>query len=345
MPSRITMADLARLAGVAPSTVSRALNGSPLVNHATRKRIVRLAEKHGYVVNATASSLRRRESGALGLVIPLAPSGPQSVSDPFFLEMIGAVTHAATTHGYDLLVSLPSERGRVSRRRLLSTGRAEGLIVVGQAGRHDRLNELARQGAPIMVWGGRLSNQDYVTVGSDNVLGGRLATTHLLMHGRERLLFLGDPDLPEVGLRYQGFIEAHAQAGLEVRPDQVRPVAFAGEAAAREVSEVVAAEIAFDGIVAASDMLAVSAIHALQSASRRVPEDVAIVGYDNLSLASQISVPLTTVCQDIANGGVRLVQGLLEHIAGQTPKSEWTATQLVVRKSCGQGGEMLSHRT
>lgn len=335
MRAKITMTEMAELAGVSESTISRALNDSPLVSEATKARVRELSLKHGYAVNATASNLRRQSSGALGLVIPVGQVDHNSVTDPFFLEMIGAVTQSATDNGYDLIVSLPSETGSISRRRLLSTGRADGLIVIGQAGRHDRLNELHDMGLNFAVWGGQLEGQRYTTVGSDNRLGGELAAAHLIALGRTRLLFLGDRDLPEVALRHNGYLRAHQRAGLLPDPALCQPVPFAGETAFNCVAGLVAEGVAFDGICAASDMIALSAIRALGAAGLAVPQHVAVVGYDDLQISAQVTPRITTIRQDIAAGGRRLVDHVLKRIAGEATHSELTDTSLVIRETCG----------
>lgn len=330
--STITMAELARLAGVSPSTVSRALSDSPLVKPATRARIKDLATQFNYQINSRGANLRKQESGAIGLVIPLEGSN-QTVSDPFFLQLIGAVADTATIHGMDLVFSLASSGRRLSRRELLSSGRADGLIVVGQAGRHERLNALAEQGAPIVVWGAQLSGQRYVTVGSDNLLGGTIATQHLLERGCRRIAFLGDISLPEVGLRYRGFREAHLQTGIEHMASLVLPTALTHESAALAIRQLIARGPEFDGIFAASDLMAFAALKELQRGRRNVPGDVRVVGYDDVSLAAHNSTSLTTVSQDIAGGGQRLVDCLLEKVGGRRVESSFTETQLMVRES------------
>lgn len=328
------MAEIARLAGVSESTVSRALRGSPRITEATRKRIADIAAAEGYAVNASASRLRLQSSGSLGLIIPLVRAETdQPVTDPFFLEIIGAITEAVTERGYDLILALPGEPGHVSRNRLLTSGKADGLIVIGQSGRHERLNELAAQGAPLVAWGGRLKDQRYVTVGSDNLLGGRLATEHLLGLGRSRLLFLGDIRLPEVELRHQGFLGTLADAGLSPHPRLYLPASYTAREVDRLVRETVAAGHAFDAIFAASDLIAISAMRTLRDLGRKVPDDVSIVGYDDISLASYISPALTTISQDLSGGGARLVSLLLKAMAGEDIASEFTETKLIVRDS------------
>ena len=189
MTKKVTMVDLARLAEVDISTVSRALNDSPLVKTDTKEHILKIASEIGYVVNASARNLRRQSSEAIGIVIPLQPGSDQTISDPFFLEMVGAVSHAASQKGYDLVISVPQSAEQIAERRLLQTGRADGLIVIGQAGRSERLNALGALAQKVVVWGGRTGDSNYTLVGSDNVEGGRLATDHLLSSGEKRYSF------------------------------------------------------------------------------------------------------------------------------------------------------------
>jgi len=357
---RITMVELARLAAVDISTVSRALNDSPLVKQGTKDHVLKIAAETGYVVNASARNLRRQSSQAIGLVIPLHPDSGQTISDPFFLEMVGAVSHAASQKGYDLIVSVPQSEEQIAERRLLQMGRADGLIVIGQAGRAERLNALGDVSRNIVVWGGRHGQTNYTLVGSDNVEGGRIATEHLLSLGRRRILFLGDTDLPEVALRYDGLKQACESHGQSPDPALVLKLSFGGDAAFNEVVRFRSSGPTFDAIFAASDVLAISAIQALVSLGVKVPEDVSVVGYDgigqaalatpslttidqNISAGGAIMVDLllrkiaalTTIDQNISAGGAIMVDLLLRKIAGETVESATTSTRLIIRKSCG----------
>lgn len=332
---KMTMAELARLADVDVSTISRALNDSPLVRPETKALIFKLAEETGYAVNASARSLRRQSSDAIGIVLPLPPGGPQSISDPFFLEMVGAVSQAAAQRGYDLIVTMPQEEKRIAERRLLQTGRADGLIVIGQAGREERLNSLGPLAAKVVVWGGRTGDTNYTLVGSNNFEGGRLAGEHLLAVGRKRILFLGDVALPEVALRYKGLQAAHDEAGARFEPELVLKLDFGGKTAFEQLNAFIHRGARFDAIFAASDVLAIAAIHALRSKDMRVPEDVAIVGYDNIGQASIATPALTTIDQHIALGGEMMVDLLLRKLDGEEVESALTPTTLVVRASSG----------
>lgn len=333
MNKKVTMLELAKIARVDISTVSRALNDSPVVKESTRKRIQRIASEIGYAVHAPASSLRRKSARAIGMVIPLDPDTEQTMSDPFYLEMVGAVSQAAAELDYDLIVSVPREARQVAERRLLNTGRADGIIVIGQASRIERLNELADVHSNFVVWGGRINGAKYTTVGSDNVKGGYLATSHLIQRGSKRILFLGDPSLPEVKQRYDGFLKAHREAGIPHVASYLLKMNFSGRSTYDKVLEFIRAGHKFDGIFASSDLLANSAIHALVAEGLSVPGDVRIVGYDNIGQAAMMTPPLTTVSQNIAEGGRLLVDLLMAKIEGRKVKSRFTTTELIVRES------------
>jgi DNA-binding LacI/PurR family transcriptional regulator len=332
---KITMAELASLADVDISTVSRALNDSPLVKAHTKKKVLEIAERTGYAINASARNLRRQSSGAIGIVIPLNPESGQTIFDPFFLEMVGAVSHALSRRNYDLILSVPREKEQIAERRLLQTGQADGLIVIGQAGRMHRLNTLNVAKGRIVVWGGRLEEQDYPVVGSDNVEGGRLAADHLLGLGRKHILFLGDIELPEVALRYQGFLKAHKALGIANDERLIVRTNFGGEAVEAGIQYIRKQGLEFDAVFASSDVLAMSAINALRNCGLLVPQDVAIVGYDNTSVAAMATPPITTIDQNIMQGGELMVDLLLQEIAGEDVQSCFTQTRLIVRNSCG----------
>jgi DNA-binding LacI/PurR family transcriptional regulator len=338
MANKVTMAELARLANVDRSTVSRALNDSPLVKPHTKAAILKIAEDVGYTLNVAARNLRKQSSGVIGIVIPLAPGSEQTISDPFFLEMVGSVSHAASQHGYDLIVSVPQDEMTIAERRLLHSGRADGLIVIGQAGRTERLNAMSESNNNIVVWGGADADQKYTLVGSDNVKGGSLATSHLLSLGRKKILFLGDVALPEVALRYEGYVKAHNETDISYNPDYVLKLNFGGQSAFNAILEFIDTGSEFDAIFAASDVLAMAAIHALQSRGISVPENVSIVGYDDIGQAQMSTPPLTTINQNITQGGAIMVDLLLAKIAGKPARSKFTDMELIIRKSCGAVG-------
>lgn len=329
---RMTMSGLAKLSGVDISTVSRALNDSPLVNGKTKDHILKLASETGYAINARARNLRKQSSQTLGIVIPVYPGSQQNLSDPFFLEMIAAVSQAAAKFDYDLIINLPNSPSEIAERRLLLSGKADGLIIIGQAGRIERLRSLGDAADRVVVWGGMIDAADYTLVGSDNFEGGRLVGQHLKDIGRQRVVFLGDIDLPEVELRYNGLMSVWNGEGTDQSVMHVRS-SFDGHEAYRQTLALCESAHSFDAIFAASDVLAIAAIHAVQSKGLRVPEDVAVVGYDNIGQAAMISPGLTTIDQNIKLGGEILVNTLIEKIAGNPVSATLTPTKLVIRGS------------
>ena len=332
-PPRVQMVDIARLAGVSVSTVSRALAESPLVNAETRGRVAELARSLNYSINIGAQNLRLGHNNTVAVIVPYDPDTRQNLSDPFFLSLIGSLADALTERGHDMLLTRV-DAGRLDQAaQVFHTGRAMGIVLVGQWHHHDQLNEMAVRGVPFVVWGAQLPQQLYATVGGDNLAGGRLATAHLLRQGARRIAFLGDPELPEVAQRLQGYREAHATAGVPVDEQLCRSVPFVTERVAPAIEAMLAQPLGFDAMFAASDLLAMAAISTLRRLGRQVPEDVAVVGYDDISLAEHFHPPLSTVAQPIAEAGRLLVQLLLTQLAGKRVSSCLLETRLVERQS------------
>jgi DNA-binding LacI/PurR family transcriptional regulator len=334
---RLQMADIARLAGVSVSTVSRALSGSPLINAETRERIQQLARSLNYSINTSAQNLRLQKNQTVAVVVPYDAQSRQHISDPFFLAIVGSIADALTDRGYDMLLS------RVDAERLdlaaapYDSGKAIGVVIIGQWRHHDQLNELASRKVPLVVWGGQLPQQLYCSVGGDNVGGGLQATRHLLQQGRKRILFLGDAALPEVQLRRQGYQQALREAGLAAEPKLELPVPFEIVAARQALDRLCAGRVRFDGVVACSDLLALQAAQAVRAAGRQVPEEVAVVGYDDMPLATWSDPPLTTVHQPVAQAGAEIVDALLAQLRGERVAPRTLPVHLVVRDSAPVG--------
>jgi len=326
------MQDIARLAGVSVSTVSRALAGSHLVARGKREEIVRLAAERGYVVNTTARNLRLKRSETLSVAIPLGQGTGQSLTDPFFVRMIGHVADEITQRGYGMYLQKVLPPTESWLERLIDAGRADGIIVIGQNIEHAALQEAAAY-RPLVVWGGHEPGQRYCTVGSDNVAGATAAVEHLLATGRRAIVFLGDTRVPEIRLRYEGYrcaLESAPQGSAGARLLATPLAADAGYEALRALMREGAA---LDAVFGATDLVAIGALRALADAGRRVPGDVAVVGFDDIALAAHTTPPLTTVRQDFARGARTLVDLLLRRIAGEDTPSAVLQAELIVRDS------------
>lgn len=328
---RLQMADIARLAGVSTSTVSRALNRSPLVNAETRVRIEELARSLNYSINIAAQNLRLKQNRTVAVVVPYDSATRQHLSDPFFLSILGSLADALTDRGFDMLLSRVDAEDLDAAAQSYDTGRAIGVILIGQWRHHDQLNLMAARRVPIVVWGAQLPQQLYVTVGSDNVTGGFLATEHLIQSGRRRIAFFGDVQLPEVAHRYEGYCKALQQFGIAIDAQLVVPASFIEQGGRDAVEQLLLRKASFDGLFACSDLLAMTAINTLREKQLRIPEDVAVVGYDDIELARYFHPPLTTIRQPIVAAGEALVDALLMLADQQSAAPRLLPTQLMCR--------------
>ncbi|WP_341938874.1 LacI family DNA-binding transcriptional regulator [Marinimicrobium sp. C2-29] len=331
-PTGTSIADIARRAGVSSSTVSRALNNNPAINITTREKIQAIARELNYKVNTGARNLRLQRSHTIALIINAEKVDGQTFSDPFMMDMIGAIADELNEHQYSLLYSSSAIKPQDWCSHLLSSQRADGVIVIGQGRNDEPLRKLQQESNAVVAWGARLDNANYCIVGSDNYLGGQLATRHLIKRGCTRMLFLGDVEHPEIERRFHGYFDALAEQGLSSREHHVQS-AFSIESGYQHVIELLTKGLDFDGIFAASDNIAMGAINALREKGLRVPLDVAVVGFDDIPIAPYFNPPLTSVRQNVHLGGKILVQKVMAMVKGQSVTSEIIKTELVVRSS------------
>lgn len=327
------MSDLARIAGVSKSTVSRALAGNELVNKATRDRIAALAKEYNYRINTQARNFRTKQSLTIGLLVSTLSDADWQISDPFFLELIGSIAVRLNQCGHSLLLSSSRLSGINDVDDFINQNLCDGVIIIGQANIHEALNLLHDQLPTMVVWGAHVDNQRYVTVGGDNLRGGFLATQHLLSKGCKNIVFMGDPDMLEEQLRYQGYCRALQEAGLDVKPELLITPEHINNGAVTSINSLLDSGVVFDGIVAISDMFAMAAIRALKSAGVSVPNQVAVVGYDDIAMASYFVPSITSIRQDRELGGQLLVDKVLALIEGVGATSQILETSLQERAS------------
>ncbi|MFA5967640.1 MAG: substrate-binding domain-containing protein [Sphingomonas sp.] len=330
-PTVSTLAELAELAGVSVATVSRSLAGNPVIAKTTRDRIVALASEHGFKVNQAARNLRLKRTGAIGVVLPLGHEAEQHLSDPFFMSLLGPLADAIADRGHDLLLSRIIPKNDRWLDAIVDAGRVDGVIVVGQSNQIDAIERVARRYRPIIVWGADMPDKTQVTVGTDNIAGGRIAAEHLLAQGRRRLAFFGNIEVPEFAARYAGFQQALAASGSGHAT--LLPVHLTSEASYTAIEDYLTGHSSPDGIVAASDVIAMSALRALSGHGKRVPQDVSVVGYDDVAIAMYTTPPLTTVRQDVARGAAAMVDLLFRRMEGAEVQSVTMAPELILRDS------------
>lgn len=324
--------DLARMAGVSISTVSRALNDHPLISLGTKKKIWALAREHNYPFRSHMSAAPVGAEGSIVVVTPHMQGRPLPLSHPFFLELLASIGEAARARDCDFTVSHTAPRDIDDLLTVMNSSRANGVIFLGQAMLHDGFNQLADTNSNFVVWGAHMPGQKYRSVGSDNMLGGRRATLHLARLGRKAIAFVGSSD-PEAMQRRQGYIEALEANGLDADPALDVRVDFGFESAERALGQLLARGRCPDAIFASSDLIALGAIRALRKANLSVPKDVSVVGYDDMLLARLSTPALTTIQQDTLEAGRRLVSQVMDPHAEQY--LDYLPTHLIVRESCG----------
>ncbi len=325
--------DLARLAGVSAGTVSRALADSTLIAKSTRERIQALAREHDFRPNVLARNLRTKRAGAIGVLIPLGHETGQHISDPFFITLLGHLADALTERGHDLLLSrvIPTDPNWLSH--VVDSGRVDGVILIGQSDQSAVIDDVAARYLPLVAWGANLEGQVHCSVGSDNRRGGFLATRHLVERGAKRFAFLGDPVAPEIAERLAGARKALNDAAMGDALT-ILPAHLTAETAHPAISAwLEELDDVPDGIIAASDVIALSALRAFSERGFTVPDDVRVIGYDDLPLANQATPPLTTIRQDMVAGAAHLVDLLFRRIGGEKAESIVLEPQLIIRGS------------
>jgi DNA-binding LacI/PurR family transcriptional regulator len=330
----ITMHDVAARAGVSIKTVSNVVNDYPYVSDATRSKVEQAIAELGYRPNLSARSLRSGRSGVISLIIP-------DLRNAYFAELADAVMRQARARGLSVLIEQVAG-GRDVELEILRGPRmqlVDGILYSPLS--LDREDSALLPDGPMVVLGEQVfdGQRDHVTMA--NVDGARAATEHLLALGRRRIVALGtDPHdtLGPAELRLQGYREALAAAGIEADPDYVSTVvSWHRSDGANAMREVIASGIPFDGVVAFNDAMALGAMRVLQDAGRRIPEDVAIIGFDDLDETRYALPALSTV--DIGREEIaeRAVELLIERIGEtgepQAPRSVVSGFRVVPRES------------
>ena len=328
-----TIADIAKLAGVSKSTVSRALNDSPLISKKTREKIQSIAQSHSFEAHQGARCLSLRRSNTLALIVPVFNSSEHFMTDPFLVEILRGVMQGTSVRKYDLLIAQPQCPEIRGIKRYIDSKRADGLIMVCCSSLGDSITELAQQEIPIIVWGAG-ENQPYCTVNCDNISGGRLATQHLLQLGRKRIAFIGGCEgAPETHWRYQGYAESLQKSGISLEPSLVSYGDYSSASGHQRMAELLAHHQDLDAVFACSDLIAFGAISAIRESGRRVPQDISVVGFDNIPMTEHSDPPLTTISQNISKAGEMLVHNLMQYLTDGIISHTVLPVNLVQRKS------------
>lgn len=334
---KATSFDIAYRAGVSQSTVSRALRNSPLVNEETRLKVQAIAKELNYKVDKNARNLRSQQSNTIALLLFEDPTSDDSQINPFFLSMLGSITRACALEGYDLLVSF-QEMANDWHAEYEDTNKADGIILLGYGdyvAYKEKLVHLHEQGTHFIRWGAEVKDMQVSTIGCDNFTGGYQLTQHLLAQDRKQCAFIGTASrrAPEFNDRYRGHCQALEQAGIDVDVNLQIDALYTEEAGYTATKDLLTRGIKFDSLFGACDLISIGAMRALQEHDLSIPQDVAVVGFDDIPMANFTNPSLTTAKQDTLLAGQLLVANLIKLINGETPNTQLIPAQIIERQS------------
>ena len=330
-----TLEEVAARAGVSRATASRALRGASNVSDRAREQVTAAARAIAYTPNHAARSLVTGRSDSVAFVID--ETEERMFSDPFFLGMLRSAHEAVTVAGLQLVFTVMTSREDHDRFvSYAAGGHVDGVLLLSLHDRDELPRQLEELGVPTVLSGRppRQASGVYY-VDADNVSGGRLATQHLLKGGRRSVATVTGPlDMGAGQDRLTGYREALALAGIAFDEGLVAEAEFTSASGFEVMTELIRRRPDIDGLFAASDLIAVGAIRAIRAAGRRIPEDVAIVGFDDIPGAAEMDPPLTTVRQPVAELGAGMTRLLLDRIEGRDPmRGKVLPVELVVRRS------------
>ncbi|WP_155375508.1 LacI family DNA-binding transcriptional regulator [Catellatospora vulcania] len=327
---RPTLEQVAQRAGVSRATVSRVVNDSPTVAESIRTAVRRAIDELGYVPNQAARSLVTQRTDSYALILPESPSRVFS-DDQFFPGIIRGVSQELDSADKQLVLMVAGSQASHDRIERYALARhIDGVLIASMHGADPLPGTLARMGIPVLCGGRPLGQTGVPYVEVDNVNGGRMAVRHLLETGRTRIATIAGPQDMVAGIdRLTGYRE-------ELRGSDRRSIVAVGDftrdSGAVAMRQLLEDDPDLDAVFVASDLMAHGALQALQAAGRRVPDDVAVIGFDDIALARYTEPPLSTVRQPIVGQGREMARQLLRLAAGESiADSVILPTELVIR--------------
>ena len=328
----VTIKDVAREAGVSVATVSRVWNDAAFVSPETRQRVAAVASRLGYSPHGAARSLITRTTHALGVLLP-------DLYGEFFSEIIRGIDHTAQRAGYHILVSSSHDsKDEIDAALRSMRGRVDGMIIMSPDLEAQRTLHALQGSFPVVLLNAGAESRAFDTITIENHEGASAMVGHLVAHGHRRIAMIGGPERNyDAAERLRGYRTALGDGGIALDPSLLFRGDFSelsGHRAARSLLEL---EPRPTAIFAANDSMAIGALSALRESGLRVPEDMAVAGFDDIPLARYMNPPLSTVHVDIAKLGERAATLLLSSLQNgeRQPQQLQLSTTLVIRSSCG----------
>jgi LacI family transcriptional regulator len=338
MPKSLTLEGIAKLAGVSRSTVSRVINDHPNVRDQVRERVWQVVRETGYQPHAAARSLVTRRTRIIGVIIPEAVT--TLFTDPFFPLFLRGVTETCNSHRYYLMLSLFNDPAGQEEmyRRVVRSGHLDGVIVASTRMDDPIVSKLLREGIPFVMVG-RYPDEGVNYVDIDNIGGARMAVEHLIRLGHRRIATIAGPlNMPAGRDRLLGYRRALAAHHIPTEENLIAEGDFSRESGMMCMQKLLPASPT--AVFVASDMMAAGALRTIRRVDLQVPDGIALVGFDDVSIASTVEPNLTTVRQPIEKLGSMATGVLLGVLNGsseaRTPAHKIIIpTELVIRESCG----------
>jgi DNA-binding LacI/PurR family transcriptional regulator len=340
---QLTLSDIAATAGVAPMTVSRVINQNGYVSEETRSKVLRVLEGSNYRRNGLARSLKRQRTDTIGLVLG-------DISNPYATELARSVRNVATAHGYNLFICISEHSAEedIAAFEALASHSVDGILVATRANKagDENLQSIVEHNIPVVVIGRDFYHEKVDSVAADNLRGGFEATQHLLDLGHERIGFIGTILSHEVKLkRLQGYLNALNKYQIKIderlitgRQDTIgdAPGYSTEEIGYEGMKRLLSLPNRPTAVFARNDFTAIGAMSAIKEAGLSIPEDVAIVGFDDIPLAVHTSPPLTTIRQPMRLQGQLAAELLLRRIEDkevQLREEHILDCELIIRES------------
>ncbi|MBI4674568.1 MAG: LacI family DNA-binding transcriptional regulator [Chloroflexi bacterium] len=335
MSNRLTIIEIAKHSGVSRSTVSRVINDDPNVNTETRERVRAVMQKLNFHPNVAARGLAAGKTRILGLVIPMGVSA--LFSDPYFPQLIQGISAACNQHNYSTMLWLADpEYERRMIQQIVSSGLIEGVIVASALNDDPVVEALMQRQIPFVLVGRHPTHTNLAYVDVDNRVSARDAVLYLMRLGYQRVATIAGPHNMIAGVdRLNGYKDALKTRGIAPDPNLIAEGDFSEGGGYQEMQRLL--RHAPDAVFVASDAMALGAMRALREAGKRVPDDIALVGFDDMPFAAHTEPPLTTVRQPIHRAGFVATETLLALIAegANAPRRVILPTELVIRETCG----------
>ncbi|MGB1252940.1 MAG: LacI family DNA-binding transcriptional regulator [Candidatus Promineifilaceae bacterium] len=329
----VTIKDVARVAGVSHTTVSRALRNNPAISLATSESIKRVASEMGYVPNSAARGLKTKRSKTLGVIV-------RRIDDPFFGQVVNGIEDVLQSCGYSLFLAASNKDFAKEKEifRNMSERRVDGVIICSTGISPEYREQLDRFGVPIVLVNNQAQNGGDCSVGHDDTFGAKQLAQHLLWLGHQSIAYIGNGNAGRTNTdRLLGYQQALTAAGIAVNPDFIVNASTGrAEGGTDAANRLLALDVLPTAIMCFNDMLALGAMFTLQRAGLQIPEECSITGFDNIALSAHVNPRLTTFDQpkyELGQAAARMMLRIVEKKEGTQTERVHLRGELTVRES------------